>query len=348
MDWTRRALAVAAATGAMLAVPTAAGPLPTDIERFLLDVARFPAADVASVEAGRVIADVKKGASDDEVVVVAAVKIRAPREQVVSYYGQMVAYVDGTVTLGFGRFSTPPVLADVASLTLGADEVQAIKSCRPGDCDLKVGGVGIETLRSSIDWTAPDAADQATRAVRRRIVDYVSAYMARGDEALITYDDRSKPVSLKAQWRGMVAAAPYFHQYSPDLQAYLTGYPRATLAGARDIFYWIREDYGMKPVISLVHGVVYQDAKRADRTMIVQKQIYASHYLEGSVAVATAVGAVDEGRPITYLVYANRSRGDLLRGGFGGLKRKVASDQAKKAAVQTLETIKTQLEAAAR
>jgi hypothetical protein len=342
--WMLGLLAVAA----LATVTSAAGALPPDVEQFLLKVVGFPAADVASLETGTVIAKVSDGSTGSEVVVVAAVKVRVPREQVVSYYGQMIAYVDGKVTLGFGRFSNPPALSDVASLTLGADDVESIKSCKPGDCDLKVGGTGIESLRASIDWKAANAADQATQAVRRRIVDYVTAYKANGDDALITYNDRSKPVSLKAQWREMMGNAPYFHQYSPELAAYLTNYPRATLAGAQDILYWIREDYGMKPVLSVVHGVVYQDPRLPDRTTIVQKQIYASHYLEGSLAIATAAGAQDGQRKVTYLVYANRSRGDLLKGGFGGLKRKVASDQAKKAAVQTLDTIRTQLESAAR
>jgi hypothetical protein len=47
---------------------------------------------------------------------------------------------------------------------------------------------------------------------------------------------------------------------------------------------------------------------------------------------------------VTYLVYANRSRGDMLRGGFGGLKRNVAQSQARKAAEETLGTIKSQME----
>ncbi len=341
------ALGLAAAIGSTVAAG-AAGALPAELEKFLLGAARFSAADVASLETGRVIADVRQGVSDAEVVVVAAVKIRVPREQVAAYYGQMIAYVDGKVTLGFGRFGNPPALSDVSSLTLNADEVQSIRSCRPGDCDVKVGGTGIEALRASIDWNAPNAAEQVNAAVRRRIVDYVADYMARGDKALVTYNDRSKPVSLEAQWREMMGNAPYFHQYTPELAAYLTGYPRAALAGRQDILYWILEDYGMKPVLSIVHGVVYQNPKVSDRTTFVQKQIYASHYLEGSVAVATALSATDGGKPVTYLVYANRSRGDLLKGGFGGLKRKVASDQAKKAAVQTLDTIRTQLEASPR
>jgi hypothetical protein len=42
----------------------------------------------------------------------------------------------------------------------------------------------------------------------------------------------------------------------------------------------------------------------------------------------------------------NSLRGDLLRGGFGGVKRNVAQSQARKAAQETLATIKSQLEQA--
>ena len=321
--------------------------LPKDVEWYLVNAGRFAPADLTALESGRVIARVEEGSTDSEVIVIAAVRIRTTREQTVAYYGQMVSFVDGKVTLAFGRFSTPPVLADVGTLTLDRDEIDALKSCKPGDCDLKIGGAGIDKIRGAVDWAAPDAAAEAQRAVQQAVVDYVTAYLQRGDDALVTYNDSSKPVSLKDQWRGILANSLYFLEYQPVLRDYLTEYPRASLAGGRDIIYWVKENYGLKPVLSIVHGVVYQPPERADHTTIVQKQIFASHYYDGSLAVATVIGATEAGKPVSYVVYANRSRGDLLRGGFGGLKRKVARDQAQKAAVQTLQTMQTALEKAA-
>jgi hypothetical protein len=280
-------------------------------------------------------------------MVVAAVKIRATRDQTLAYYGQMVAYVDGTITTGFGRFSNPPTLEDVRKLSLNADDVAQLRSCRPGDCDLRIGGAALDTIRASVDWKAPDAAAQAGARVREAIVKYLAAYMKAGDEALVTYNDREQPVSLREQWREILAASPYFQQYSAPLREYLTQYPRQTLSGAKDVLYWVQEDYtGLKPVLSLVHGVIYQDPARADRTVVIQKQLYASHYYDGSLAVAAVIGGAPGPAPVTYLVYANRSRGDLLKGGFGGLRRTAASNQAKSAAEQTLGTIKTVLERA--
>jgi hypothetical protein len=335
--------AVVAALSLLRAAPLAAA-LPPDIQAALAKTGRFTPAELLALEQGTVIAHVEQGGDASEVVAIAAVKIRASRERTLSYYGQMITYVDGQVTLAFGKFSAPPALSDVAGLTLDADEVEALGSCQPKDCDLKLAGAGILRLRASIDWRAPDRAARVNAFVRQAAVDYVAAYLKNGDDALVTYDDKSQPVSLKAEWRGLLANSPHFQEYRPELRAYLERFPRQELAGAKDILYWVRESYGHKPVISFVHGVVYQPPQTPERTLVFQKQIYASHYYNASAALASIVEAHEGQLPVTYILYANRSRGDLLKGGFGGLKRSVARDQAQKAAKQTLGTIKTVLE----
>jgi hypothetical protein len=306
----------------------------------------FTAEEVARFDEGESVARAMTAASE-EVIAIAAVKIHAPRDRVLDYYGQMISYVDGTTTLAFGRFSTPPGPADVKDLSFDADEISDLRSCKPGKCDIRLGGAALETLRTTVDWNAPDVVDRVNAFARKAATEYVAAYQSRGDAALVTYNDRAKPVSLQQQWRGIVGNAVYFQEYVPELKAYLEQYPGGSLTGARDVLYWAKENYGLKPVLSIVHGVIYQPRSRADRAFVVQKQIYASHYYDGSLAVATVLSATENGRPVTYLVYANRSRGDLLRGGFGGVKRNVLQSQARKAAQETLATIKSQLEAVA-
>lgn len=308
----------------------------------------FDAAEISALEGGTVVAHADMGQGGDrEILVVAAVKIRVPRAQVASYYGQMISYVDGSVTLGFGRFSSPPAIGDVASMAFDRDEVDRMKSCRPGKCDVRLGGAAIDALRTSIDWNAPDYVERVNAFARKAAVEYISAYQARGDAALVTYDDRAQPVSLGDEWRGILAASTLFHEYQPELKSYLERFPGAALPGSQNVFYWVKENYGLAPVLSLVHGVVYQPPSRPDRTIVAQKQLYASHYLDGSLAIATLLDTQDAGRPATYLVYANRARGDLLKGGFGGLKRNVARSQARRAAEDTLKTIKSVVESAA-
>ena len=214
----------------------------------------FDAAALAMLESGNVVARAELGAKDDrEIGVVAAVRIGVARPQVTSYYGQIISYVDGEVLLAFGRFGRPPAPADVGSLALDAGEVRELRSCRPGKCDLRLGGAAIERLRTSIDWSAPDHVDRVNAFVRQSALDYMAAYQSQGDAALVTYNDRADPVRLQDQWRGILANSPLFHEYAPELRAYLEGFPATTLPGSRDIFYWARENFGLAPVVSFVH-----------------------------------------------------------------------------------------------
>jgi len=328
----------------------AASQPPPLVLSYLTAAAGFTRAEIDSLESGQVIAKVVSNDQDAEIAVAGAVRIRASRAFVVQYYNEMIRYIDGKVTLQYGKFSSPPAPADVAGLTLEPGDIETLKSCKPGDCDLKLGARGIEAARAAIGFQRAGYADRANTFVRQAILDYVNGYRSQGDAALATYDDQSKPVSLAAQFRGILANSPHFPSYAPALKAYLESFPRGrALPGGQDTLYWLKENWGQKPTISIVHMVTYDDPKMPGQTMVAQKQIYASHYLEGSLAVAAVVEreAGTGGNGLSYLLYANRSRGDMLRGGFGvGAKRKIARDQAHKAAIGTLGTIQEQLERA--
>src|SRR4029450_1193553 len=117
-----------------------------EVEAFLKS-SGLPAADVPRLDAGEVIARADMPDRDDEVVTGGAVKIRASRQQVSSYYAQMITYGDGKVTLAFGRFSSPPVVTDVRGLSFDRAEVDELKSCRPGDGALRLGAARLTQMR---------------------------------------------------------------------------------------------------------------------------------------------------------------------------------------------------------
>ena len=315
----------------------------------LVRVGGFTAAEAAQFDAGQVIARVAAAEDGREVAVLGAVRIRSAKEDTLSYFTQFLSFEDGAVTLQFGRFSRPPVVADVNRLTLEGGDVHALETCRPGSCDIRLGAAALTELRQQVDWTAPDAAARVNQLARERITAYVADYLARGNEALVTYNDRQQPVKLLDEWQGLLANTRHFGHYAPALKDYLERFPRSALSGASDVLYWAKENYGLpKPVVHVTHMVIWRDPARTDRILVAQKQLYASHYYDGSLALtaildAPAVG----GRPASYLLYFNRSRGDLLKGGFGGLRQRVARDKAKDAAVQTLTTIRDVLEKAA-
>src|SRR4029453_12579977 len=101
-----RRLALAAALAASC-LPTAAGGQTSnareEVDRALQKM-KFTAAETATLGSGAVIAQADT-ATEGEILTQAAVKILVPHAQVVAYYGQMIAYVDGEGTLDFGRVS---------------------------------------------------------------------------------------------------------------------------------------------------------------------------------------------------------------------------------------------------
>ena len=73
------------------------------------------------------------------------------------------------------------------------------------------------------------------------------------------------------------------------------------------------------------------------------KDVYSSRYFDASLALAIASDAV--GTPNAfYLVYANRSRANALKGGLSWLRRSVAERRARGGLEESLKTIRIQLE----
>jgi hypothetical protein len=316
----------------------------TDLAGQLQRAGRLTPEELTAIEQGTVAAHIDPDAADGEVTIRAAVKVASPLSRTLDYYERLVAYVDGQVTQGFGTFSAEPSPADVATLTLTAEEIQTLRTCKPGDCDLRLGTSTLAQFRTSIDWKAPDAADRVQRAARLEVLNYVRAYRQRGNEALVTYGSSSKPVSVKAQWTDLISRASGLQQTAPELRRYLEEFPQAKPAGATDILYWTRENSGLKPVVSIVHGVIYRPPGAPGQATVAQKQIYASHYFDASLALLYLFEAQVNGRPFTYVVYVNRSRGDLLRGALGGVRRRLLREQALTAARETLGVMKSSLE----
>ncbi|HJZ76221.1 MAG TPA: hypothetical protein VKE51_31010 [Vicinamibacterales bacterium] len=312
----------------------------------LLQIAHFSPEDIATVTSGGVAVRSEASTEDLEAVVVAAVQVRAALDRTLSYFRQLVSFEDGEVTLRFGLFGKPPRPDDLARAALDDDTVDDLKSCRPGDCGVRIGTKNAAEIGQAIDWRAADAAERAAGWARQALAAYAADYLARGDAALVTYDDQSKPVSLKDTWRAIVDRSPALAQYAPALQRHLTGFPAVALPGATDEIYWIQEHYTtLKTVTGVTHLVTWHDPEHPDRAVVAQKQIYASRYYYGSLAVTLFLqDSRDAAQQVTWLVYFNRSRGDLLKGGFGGLRRRLAESMIKDSADAMLGAIKRELE----
>lgn len=306
------ACAVGLSLSAQGAAQTAS--LPADVSLVLREAGQFTPDDMAAVAAGRVTARTEVVQEQLEASVVAAVRITTTQQRALDYFHQLVAYVDGQVTLQHGAFGRPPSDGNVEQLTLDPGDIADLRACRPDQCDVRVAGATPASIPDALDWRAPDAAARANEWMRRGLVAYVADYLRRGDVALTAYTDRGVKVDLMAEWETLLGGSRALALLAPDVQRHLRNYPAPPPPPTTEAFYWDKQHYtGLKPIIGVTHAATWRSPSTPDRAVVVHKQIYASRYVFGSLVVTLVLQDPGANGPVTYVVYTNRLRGDLLK-----------------------------------
>ena len=273
-------------------------------------------AQVAEVEAGRVVTRPLPGADKPEMAAFGAVRVAARKDVYLERLRDVARFRQGPSTLQIGRFRTPPSLEDLASLTLEDGDFAAARACKPGDCDLKLARTALEKIQREMDWKAPDARPRATLLMKQMLVEYVTAYQRGGTAAMATYADDAVPLDAPAEFRKVLGASPYLVQYAPELQRHLEEYPKGRAAGAEDLFYWTKDKFGPKPTIAIHHVTIWRDPADPSRAAVASKQIYASHYFQAALDLTALVDAPAGG---FYLVDLYRARVDPPTGMLSGV-----------------------------
>jgi hypothetical protein len=169
----------------------------------------------------------------------------------------------------------------------------------------------MQRIQQVIDWSR-DPGTQADDYLRRRLVEYVTDYRTRGDSAMVIYEDRST-VRASDAFAALLQQSPYVYQENPALYQYLVRYPRETLDGAREVFYWAVDTLkDLRPILSVNHFVVYAP-RDAPFGLAAQKQIYANHYFEAGFDLLAVIDRQRTGgAPGIYLIRLGRSRFDNM------------------------------------
>ena len=174
-------------------------------------------------------------------------------------------------------------------------------------------------------------ARDATALYKAVLFAHLTAYRTGGRGGLVQYQDRDAGVRLATETKALLEARPSLLDHTPAFQRYIRRYPAGAGQMTEDFFYWSKEAFGFKPVIGLNHVSVHTDAA-ARASHIVTTQIYASHYIEGSVAINALMPDRTSGDGSAfYWVYVNRSRVGRLGGLLGTLSRPIVQRRARRA-----------------
>jgi hypothetical protein len=85
-------------------------------------------------------------------------------------------------------FSNPPQLSDLKGFSFDSDDIQSLKSCKPGDCQIQMPASSIEELHQSINWSAADVNEQVNQLLQKTALQRLLAYQRDGNEALGVYN----------------------------------------------------------------------------------------------------------------------------------------------------------------
>ena len=332
-------------TAVVLAVSALAADRPgSDLEpalyRLLTAELRFSANDLADLELGKAVKHTLPPTSPGEVAAVGGIRINTTKERFVAAYRDIVRFKRNPNVLQIGRFSSPPALSDLDSLSITSDDVN-MRECRVGDCNVRLPADGIHRFEKEIDWGKPDADAKAAALFKQMVFDNVRAYTAGGPGRMTQYDDDSRPVLPVEDFRALLKSSPYIETAYPGLGAYLAGYPGEPMPGAEDFVYWSKEKFGFAPFISVTHVTLAPAG--AHEYIATTRDVYSSRYFDASLALVIAGDSVNDPHAF-YLFYVNRSRASALRGAFARIRRSIVERRVRGSLDENLRDVKQRLE----
>jgi hypothetical protein len=330
-------ISVAAATAAQLSK--------TEPEAFLQKQVAATVYELTSLEKGQIIVKLPKTPEAREVAVFSIMRLDVPEELFLEKVRDIVTFKKSDNILQIGKFSNDPQLEDLADLTLDKVDVDAIRRCKVNSCDLKLSAHMIERFAKGVNWSDPNYRDRVNELARGILLEIVQKYMKDGNTALGELNDKSYAVHSGDELRALLQPAPYMYDYAPEFQTYLEDFPRSRSINTEDFFYWSKEVFGMKPVVSVTHVSIYKRQHPGGTdVLIASKGIFATHYFEASLGLTEFIHGPTASSQRSYAIYINRSRVDVLRGFLGGLKRTLISGRLRDGTRKNMQVIKQKLE----
>ncbi|HEX7771407.1 MAG TPA: hypothetical protein VF435_03240, partial [Pyrinomonadaceae bacterium] len=127
-----------------------------EFQQVLREKASFEEPDLTALQLNQPVARLAPTSNKREVAVMGLVSINATAEDFLRSYRDSMLQKSNAAILEIGRFGSQPTLADLASLSLETRDIEDLKECVVGDCQVKLSAPMIERFRKEIDWAAPD------------------------------------------------------------------------------------------------------------------------------------------------------------------------------------------------
>jgi len=314
-----------------------------DIDRGVRDVLtrglQFSASELSDLQRGHAVKHGLEAHAPGEFGVAGGIRMAATRTGFLAAARDIVTFKAGEQIMQIGRFSSPPTLDDLAPLKVDSADFDAA-TCRVRDCDVRLPAGVIQRVPKEIDVKGQSAQDQAAAWFKRVLLAEVEAYVSGGPGRFEQYDDGNREIRPIDAFEGILAATPAIGMLVAGLPAHLSQFPSNRVADSEDFLYWSKESFGPEPFISVTHVTIV--CPTASTCVMTTKDVYSSRYIDASLALAIVTDAA-AGDAI-YVVYANRSRVNALRGPMSALRKSVVERRARGTLEQSLQRLKARLE----
>jgi hypothetical protein len=314
--------------------------LPVPLGDYLARDVKLTAEQQSQLVAGRSVTKLLDADPAREVAIFGGVWVAAPAARYVAALRDIERFEQGGAFRVTRKISSPPRLEDFADLRLPGDDLDALRSCRVGQCELKLSQAALDRVRREIDWKRPTARADVEALARRIALEYVQGYLEGGNARLAVYRDSDRPTFVADELKVMIAGMPALTTYLPDLQRYLLDFPTVTIPGEESFIYWQEARFGLKPTIRINHVVI---AEQPTHVAVASKLLYASHYFWTALELRVLVPDAGRGTGFWY-VSVSRSRSDGLSGFVGRLIRGRVRGEAEKGMMAALQGLKAALE----
>jgi hypothetical protein len=335
----RSSLAGVALTAVLWLCASSAAPARVPTARDLLrTVAQFTDAEWAMVERGEAVAKILDS-DTREVAVAGGVRIHGTRDQLVSRSRDLEVLKRSSVVLDAGRFSPSPTAGDLQTVNF-EDHNLDLRKCRPGNCQVRLSAEDIARFHKEVNWGGAAWREESARVWRDVLARYAAGYLQYGRKALPDYVNKPQALSVASEVSLLTSSYGFLSAYSPELTAYLRDFGANPPAGAQQLLYWTREDFGIRPIVRISHQVILQGSSTPS-TLIATNQVYADHYMDAALTVTVALERPGDAPAAAaradgfYMISVSRARTRSL----SGLMRRIARSTVQSRSRETMRKI---------
>jgi hypothetical protein len=298
----------------------------------------FSSDEIAKVEQEPVVWAVEQESSARRLTVAALAKLSEAPGAILNDLRNRNGLLRSEAIRQVGRFSAPPLPADVDEYRLPEGDLEALSDCEVGDCKFRLRALGVEAF-NKIDWSAPNARERADALARERLLDFVRSYQQSGPEALkAPFVDKEELLSPGEGFDALLGSVQNGVEAAKALRAHLRDYPRSTLDGAEDMIIWNVRDYGYPAVTGVVHVVIYEPPGSVP--IVALKNLYSSHYFHARLQLIFLLADPDDPEQ-TYLGYTDRL---LFEDDVGSIKRRILEAGVLRDVARRLELLRKAVE----